>query len=420
MRTKLSISGENFLLNGRLTYSELPGSNHKMHGLLMNARFIQGIFDDKADPRRFDRFGKVFDPEKNTDDLIAALPKWYAMGMRAITVGLQGGGPCFTVANGDIVNTPFSTDGTQMDPAYLRRLTRLLNAADAIGMAVIVSALYCGQIRHLDGARGVLNAITSACRFLREGGWKNLIFEPANEYDISLFQDYPLVNTHQGMVALLELARKESGLPVGCSGGGGSLNREVAQASDVILFHGNGQTRQDMVRCIRNARQWAPGKPIVCNEDSPAVSNLQVCMDHHVSWGYYNALSKQELATDWGILPGEDTFFALRMAENIGIPVTMPCEKEALRLMGLTKDECWNGRCWPRVAALYPEKINFVDFFLNGEHLFRSYEDPFSLYYRSNWIHDPLYATEGILEARVTFRTGEQRLLTGAIGADAP
>ena len=36
----------------------------------MNARFIQGIFDDKENPERFSRFGRMFDPDKNTNDLI--------------------------------------------------------------------------------------------------------------------------------------------------------------------------------------------------------------------------------------------------------------------------------------------------------------------------------------------------------------
>ena len=46
--THLSISGEKFLINGALTYSEISGSKPAAYGLLMNARFIQGIFDDKV------------------------------------------------------------------------------------------------------------------------------------------------------------------------------------------------------------------------------------------------------------------------------------------------------------------------------------------------------------------------------------
>ncbi len=71
-KTKLTIEGSKFLINGKLTYSEIESSNHEAHGLLMNARFIQGIFDDKEDSERFNRFGRIFNPDQNTDYLIAA------------------------------------------------------------------------------------------------------------------------------------------------------------------------------------------------------------------------------------------------------------------------------------------------------------------------------------------------------------
>lgn len=110
--TQIGIEGENFTINGKLTYSEIEGSNPDAHGLLMNARFIQGIFDDKEAPARFARFGwNEWDPERHTDELIAALPEWYRYGLRAITVGFQGGMPVFTVENSTIHNNPFGEDG---------------------------------------------------------------------------------------------------------------------------------------------------------------------------------------------------------------------------------------------------------------------------------------------------------------------
>ena len=212
------------------------------------------------------------------------------------------------------------------------------------------------------------------------------------------------------------MARRESGLIVGCSGGGGVLNAEVARASDVILFHGNGQPRQAMANLIANARKWAPGKPIVCNEDSQAITNLQVCMDHHVSWGYYNGLTKQEMATDWRIRKGEDHFFALRIAENVGIQCEKLTKNEQYLLMGISKTECWNGKCWPRISSLYPETINYVDFYVDGEWLYRCYDDPFSLYYISNWLQGPLNRTEGLVRAEITLTNGEKLVREGCIG----
>ena len=46
-KTNLSIDGAKFKINGQLTYSEIESCKPSVHGLLMNARFIQGIFDSK-------------------------------------------------------------------------------------------------------------------------------------------------------------------------------------------------------------------------------------------------------------------------------------------------------------------------------------------------------------------------------------
>ncbi len=54
-KTLLGIENDRFTINGKLTYSDIPRTHPQAHGLLMNARFIQGIFDDRADPDRFSR-----------------------------------------------------------------------------------------------------------------------------------------------------------------------------------------------------------------------------------------------------------------------------------------------------------------------------------------------------------------------------
>lgn len=417
MSTILNTSGERFLINGQPTYKP-DGARERSHGLLMNARFIQGIFHDAADEERFQRFGRGFEPERNTDDLIAALPAWYAAGLRAFTVGFQGGGPCFTVANGTVDNNPFGADGTAIDRKYQARMARLIDAADKLGMIVIVSLFYCGQIHRLDGAQAILNAVRTACAFLREGGWRNVIIEVANEYDIPPYHVAPLIQQPQGMVGLIDLARRESGMLVGSSGGGGTVDREVVLASDVALFHGNGQTRQQMVRCIEKIRSWAQGLPIVCNEDSQALTNLQVCLDMGVSWGYYNNMTKQEPPADWGVTKGEDQFFAWRMAEWLGLrPVPIP-EDSQFVLMGLSPFEMVDGKCWPRMASLCPEGIDHVDFYQNGKHIGRCYEDPFTLNYLSNWLQGPHYGTAGEWRAVATLRNGEVVERTASVEGD--
>lgn len=387
MKTKLSIKGSKFYINGKLTYSDLENSKPKVHGLLMNARFIQGIFDDKAAPERFNRFGRIFDPDKNTDDLIAALPEWYDYGLRAFTVGFQGGGPCFTTDNKTIKNNPFGKNGESLDPAYIDRMDRLIKAADDLGMVVIVSYFYGDQVRRLESGQAVVNAVKTASNFLRDNAYTNVIIEVANEHDIGAFNDHQILQTAEGMSVLIDIAHKESGgLPVGCSGGGGYTNEEVSKASDVILIHGNGQTRQHYYNMIKQVKEWCPDKPIVCNEDSQAIGNLAVALQTQTSWGYYNNMTKQEPPTDWTITEGEDRFFAYRMAEGIGIEIPELAKEEQYYLQGFEKEMEYEGKRWIRVASLYPETIDYVKFYKNDDLEYVCYDEPFAVNFKCNWL----------------------------------
>ena len=408
--TSLSIQGESFLINGKLTYAEIDGSNPNAHGLLMNARFIQGIFDDKADPARFARWGKAeWHADAHTDDLIAALPAWYKYGLRAFTVGLQGGGPCFTINNRTIDNNPFGADGKQLDAAYADRLDRLIRAADEIGMAVIVSYFYGAQTQRLRDGRAVRDAVTTASRFLKDGGYNNIIIEVANEHDVPQFKDHSIVYYPEGVAALCDLARAESGgLPVGCSGRGGSVYREIAEASDVILIHGNGCTRQKLYNMIRNVRSWDLNRPIVTNEDSHAVGQMEVTFATRTSWGYYNNMTKQEPPVDWSIMPGEDVYFARRMAEGIGIDLPPLPQAEQYHFHGLEPDLTYEGQRWIRFASLYPETINYVDYYRNGERYYLSYDEPFPIHFQSNWRQGGVETGPGdVWQAVVHLRNGE-------------
>lgn len=385
--THLSITSEAFLINGKLTYSDIAGSNPNAHGLLMNARFIQGIFDDKADPGRFARWGQDhWDAARHTNDLIAALPEWYRYGLRAFTVGLQGGGPCFTLNNLGIDNNPFGVDGKTFDPAYADRLDKLIRGADAAGMVVIVSYFYGDQARRLRDGRAVRAAVTTASRFLQAGGYTNVMIEVANEYDIPPFQQHPLLYHPEGVATLIDLARQQSGgLPVGCSGKGGSINREIAEASDVILIHGNGCTRQRLYNMIAEVRGWNLNRPIVCNEDSQALGQLEVAYQTRTSWGYYNNMTKQEPPADWSVTAGEDRFFAQRMALGIGIEVSEIPLEEQYYFQGLEVNQSYGGERWLRLAALYPETINYVEFYRNDQRYYTAYDEPFPVHYLSNW-----------------------------------
>lgn len=410
-RTHIGISGEKILINGKLIYSEIEGSKKSSHGLLMNARFAQGIFDDKAMPERFSRFGKgKFDPERNTDELIAALPQWYSYGLRAFTVCLQGGGPVYTVNDfSTIDNSPFNEDGTSFDPAYEGRLDRLIKAADELGMAVIVSFFYQGQAKRLRDGKAIRNAVKTACSVLKNSNYSNVIIEVANEHNLGNFPMHPIIYSPEGMAYLIELAGKYSnGMPVGCSGGGNYCNREIAEASDIILIHGNDCTRQEFYNLIKEIRNWRMDKPIVCNEDSQCFSSLDVAYRTGVSWGYYNNLTKQEPPADWSVTPGEDMFFARRMAEGIGISLPSISDKEQYYLQGFEPSITVDNKRWIRLSSLYPETINYVEFYRNGVLIDIAYEEPFMVNNESTWLQKPFIMNKDDHEwkARIFLRDG--------------
>ena len=397
MKTTLTIDGTRFRINGEYTYAEIPNCPEAYHGLLMNARFIQGIFDDKVDAGRFNRFGRTFDADRNTEDLIAALPAWHAAGLRAFTVGFQGGGPCFTMMDAPLQNNAFSEDGTMMDPAYLARMDRLIRAADKVGMAVIVSFFYVGQVRFLKDDLAVTNAVKTASNWLRDQGYTNVIIEIANEHDVEQYRVHPILFDQKGIVKLIEIAKRESGgMPVGCSTTGAYFSEDIGNASDVIIIHGNNMSRQVYHNHIKEAKRITPARPIITNEDSQCLSHLQVALDNGVSWGYYNNMTKQEPPADWGITEGEDTFFAERMAESLGIHVAeaeRPLE-DCFYLQGLSAEECWQGKRWIRLASKYPERIHKVDFYRNGKYFDTAYDDPFTINFYWNWMQFPVEGIE--------------------------
>ena len=409
-KTHVDFRGNCVLINGEPVYSDVPYSNPKTHGMLMNARFIQGIFDDKADPKRFARFGHAtYDPEANTDALIAALPQWYRFGLRAFTVGLQGGGPCLTIDDwSSIDNNPFGPDGSAFDPAYEKRLDRLIQAADQQGMVVIVSFLYQAQVHRFSSDDAIRRAVETASRMLKSNGYSNVIIEVANEHTVGQFAHHPVISSPEGAASLIQLAQRHSQMPVGCSGGGGEAQRIVNEPADLILIHGNGCTRQQLFKTIKKAESWAMDKPIVCNEDSPCIGQLEVAFATGASWGYYNNMTKQEPPADWRITQGEDQFFAQRLANAIGLEVPRLRDEAQYYLQGFEEPMTVNGQRWIRLASLYPESINYVEFYRNGQWVDTAYDEPFSCGYLNNWMQSSfLVEPNDLWEAKIHLRSGD-------------
>jgi hypothetical protein len=269
-------------------------------------------------------------------------------------------------------------------------MDRIIRACDDIGMVCIVSILYWAQANYLKDGRAVADAVKTACKFLKEGKYTNVIIEVANEYNISPFASHPIVYYPEGMAILMQLAREASGgMAVGCSGGGQMADREVVEESDVVIVHGNGATRGEYYDFLQKVLGWADGKPVLCNEDSPCCSRVDVALECGTSWGYYNNYTKQIPPAEHGVLPGEDLFFARRMARAIGIPVQELPFEDQFYLQGLEDWTSFHGKRAIRLAAEFPEMVDYVDFYLNGIKLYRSYDEPFYLHRDKTWLCKP-------------------------------
>ena len=140
-QTTVRIVGEDFQINDQPTYAGRRWNGHRIEGLLLNSRMVQATFDD-LNPETAKRWaypdtGK-WDAERNVREFIAALPEWKRHGLLAVTVNFQGGSPEGYSRNQPWETGAFTAEGG-LRPEFADRMRRVLDAADAHGMVVIVA-----------------------------------------------------------------------------------------------------------------------------------------------------------------------------------------------------------------------------------------------------------------------------------------
>ena len=91
--TKVSIEGDNFLINGVPTLEGRSFHDVSIQGLLLNSRMANAVFDDG---NRFTRHlweypdkGR-WNADRNTNELIEMLPTYAERGLHCIDINLQG------------------------------------------------------------------------------------------------------------------------------------------------------------------------------------------------------------------------------------------------------------------------------------------------------------------------------------------
>lgn len=338
--TTLKIDGEDILLDGRPTYPGRIWNGHRIEGLLLNSRMVQAIFDDAEPATRtlwaYPDTG-AWDPERNTDEFVAALPSYRAHGLLAVTVGLQGGGSVYTPGIIDRYrNSAFRADGS-LDPAYLARLARILAAADELGMVVIVNLFYCRHAAALVEAGSVHRAIENACAWLLETGHRNLLLDVANEANAFWkLEPFHPDNAHQLIRTAKSCTLDGRRLLVGCSTAGGEqLPTDAWLAEEDITFpHGNGLDAAGLTAKLRRLRE-RPGfqrrpRPICINEDGIETANLDVAVAEHCSWGLYHQGygSDYQDRTDWKAHPREPRVEDLSGFQTLPVNWTLNTERK--------------------------------------------------------------------------------------------
>ena len=169
-QTAISIEADKFLINGQLTYA---GLRPEALGRLMNVRMVNATFDDENLVLR----PEGLDPKANTTRFIDSMDEYKAKGILAFTLNLQGGYPGYEGA----INSAFERDGS-LKPAYMQRVARAIEAADARGMVVILGLFYQRQDQILADKDAVRMATRHAAEWIAEEGYTNVVIEIATEY----------------------------------------------------------------------------------------------------------------------------------------------------------------------------------------------------------------------------------------------
>jgi len=305
-KAAVSIVGDEFQINGKPTYAGRVWGGHKIQGLLLNSRMVQGIFDDR-NPETVKNWaypdtGK-WDPERNTREFIAAMPDWRRHGLLAFTINLQGGSPQGYSEDQPWHNSAVEADGS-LRPDYMNRLQRILDKADELGMAVILGYFYFGQDERLHDETGVVRATDNATNWLLDRGYRNVLAEINNECNVRY--DHAILRperVHELIERVQKTTRDRRRLLVSTSYGGGAIpTANVVRVADFLLLHGNGVSDPariaEMVRQARHVPGYH-GQPILFNEDDHFAfdkpeNHFIAAVSEHASWGCFDYRMKGE------------------------------------------------------------------------------------------------------------------------------
>jgi hypothetical protein len=234
----------------------------EIRGRLMNFRAANALFDDESRTNDY--------PHANTDAFVANLDSYYANGIRAVTVSLQGGNPGYTAG----VVSAFRPDGS-LKSEWMERAAQVIEAADARGMVVILTYFYQRQDQVLANNDAVRAGTRNVTDWLIANGYRNVIIDIANEWN-SPSHDRTIIKTNSssgGIAELINIAKARFAgrswrAPVSASSRDTTFPGALREAADLALVHGNVSSPEgDASGVARLVGDPSVTGPVVMNED---------------------------------------------------------------------------------------------------------------------------------------------------------
>lgn len=333
-KTEISLEGDKFLVNGTPTNEATTFRGVSMEGLMMNSRMANAVFDDDNE---FTRHlwaypdNEKWDADRNTNELIEMLPTYKSKGLSCIDVNLQGASPLgyyksspeglsdlmariqtkFPDATEPKIwaglpgtrsqpwNSGAFTENGDLKPAFMKRVAKVIEAADEIGMIVCLGLFYFGQDERISDEKSVKTAVEKATNWILAKGYTNVLLEINNECDVPLYEHEILCpdRVHELINLAKSISKDGARLLVSTSFTRRMVPTEkVIESSDFILLHGNGMHDPveitNRVQETRNANSYK-GQPIFFNEDDHfefenESNNFVAALEQRAGWGFFD------------------------------------------------------------------------------------------------------------------------------------
>ncbi|NIF52289.1 hypothetical protein [Burkholderia sp. Ax-1724] len=350
-KTVVSISGNQFHINGRPTWEGRSWNGNRIEGLLFNSRMANAIADDENPTTRgvWAYADGPWDPDRNTAEFCAALADYKTHGLDAVCINLQGGSPRGYSPIQPWIISAFESDGSLKEP-WMKRLEKVLQATDELGMVVVLGLFYGASTRLFADEAAVVRAVDNTVDWLAKHTANHVLLEIGNEIDNKVFHQ-PVIEVAR-CHELIERAKSRSEgkfntpakrLLVSAS----ILNPHtvadnIIGASDFLLVHGNHvtglegwqQSNPDGIRLQLLRTKASPayrGQPIFYNEDDhfdfdKPDNHLVAAVEGYAGWGFFDyrgaresmACGFQSLPVDWRIGSERKKGFFSKLKEITG------------------------------------------------------------------------------------------------------